>query len=199
MSNRPVNEEGYQEVLAAVKHDNGVQGGYSTSLRDVLGDDNAKIYSKNILETLEVSFENALDRQTSKDAVEVFHKVNALAHNELSVDYVQDYHNVLTRMYDKVKSLPDKTQKGVASERKAVALELYNSALESYGSVNARVEPEAQTRMAKEEKERIVELVARRGAPTAIPSVLQDRDLNVSDVRASNAPVIKGRPAGRAK
>lgn len=199
MSHRPVNEKGYQQVLDAVEHDAGVQGGYSTSLRYVLGDDNAKIYSKNMLETLEVSFEKVLDSETSKDAVGVFHKVNALVHEELNVDYIKDYHDLLTRMYDKVKALPDKTQKGVDFERRAVALELYNSALKSYESVSARVEPEMQKRVVKEEKDRIVESVARRGAPTLIRSVLQDRELNIIDVGASNAPVAKGRQTGRAK
>lgn len=199
MSNLPVHESGYQNVLAAIERDAGVQGGYSTSLRDVLGDNDPSIYSKNILEALEVSFEKALNKDTSEEAVKVFHKVNALVHDELSIDYVKDCHDLLTHMYDKVNSLPDTTKKGVPSERKSVALELYNSALESYGSVNARVKPEIEVRGEKDKKQQIIEAVARRGVPTSIRSVLQNIDSNIADVRPNSVPSNKVSKAGRAK
>ena len=197
MSNRPVNEEGYQRVLNAVKHDAGVQGGYSTVLRDVLRNDDPSVYSKNMLEALEVSFDRALNKDMSAEAVKVFYKVNDLVHKELDVDYVESYYALLTKMHEKVNSLPGTTQSGEISKKKEVAQALYSSALESYDSVRERVEHENQMRSQTEAKNRIKERVAKVGASTAISRVMQDMNTNVESVRASSTPKVGKGGLGR--
>ena len=120
----------YDLALEAVEHDAGVQGGYSTRLREVLGYGTRK-YQDNLLSTLESSFDNSLDARATQDAQRVFNKVHDLVKSDIDAEHVPAWYGVLKRMNKKIQALPDTAKPGDIS-RKEIAQSLYNDAYQAF-------------------------------------------------------------------